>query len=66
MSGPRFVLIFYDRSIGDMTVAETPRFMTPHVSIYDLLSIMEYRLKSGLKESFKLATTLKLMLALLF
>ena len=42
MSGPR-LLIFHDRSIGDMTLSETPRFMTPRVSIYDLLSAMEYR-----------------------
>ena len=26
-----------------MTLSETPRFMTPRVSIYDLLSTMEYR-----------------------
>ena len=33
---------FHDRSIGDMTLYETPRFMTPRVSIYDLLSATEY------------------------
>ena len=41
--GLRFVLIFYDRSIGDMTLSETPRFITPRVSIYDLLSAISYR-----------------------
>ena len=43
MSGPRFVLIFHVRSIGDMTLPGTPRFITPRVSVYDLLSAMEYR-----------------------
>ena len=43
VSGPRFLLIFHDRSIRDMTLYETPLFMTPRVSIYDLLSAMEYR-----------------------
>ena len=43
MSGLRFVLIFHDRNIGDMTLSETPRFTTPRVSIYDLPSAMDYR-----------------------
>ena len=43
VSGPRFVLIFYDRGVGRMTPSETPRGMTPRVSLYDLLSTMEYR-----------------------
>lgn len=31
------------QSIGDMTLSETPRFITPRESIYDLLSAIGYR-----------------------